>query len=108
MDITSKIIGEMQAQRNEVQRANLMRFFKTGKGEYGEGDQFLGLTCPQTRQFVKRYHAEVQLDDVDVFLQSEYHEVRLFGLLVMVEKFQRQMPRSRGLNPLDKMMQRDA
>ncbi len=107
-NITSRIIGEMQAQRDAVQRANLMRFFKTGKGEYGEGDEFLGLTCPQTRLFVKRYHAEVQLEDVDAFLQSEFHEIRLFGLLVMVEKFQRLMPRSRGLNPLDKMMQRDA
>ncbi len=47
------IINYMESLRNEEQRRNLMRFFKTGKGEYGEGDEFLGLKVPQTREVVK-------------------------------------------------------
>ena len=48
-----EIIGYMESLRNEQQRRILMRFFKTGPGEYGEGDEFLGLKVPQTREVVK-------------------------------------------------------
>ena len=48
-----EIIGYMESLRNEKQRQILMRFFKTGPGEYGEGDEFLGLKVPQTREVVR-------------------------------------------------------
>ena len=48
-----EIIAYMESLRNEKQREVLMRFFKTGPGEYGEGDEFLGLKVPQTREVVK-------------------------------------------------------
>ena len=48
----------MTAQRNPEQMKILMNFFKTDEGEYGEGDKFLGLKNPQTRDFVKRYYKD--------------------------------------------------
>ena len=49
----NEVIQYMESLRNEEQRIGLMRFFKTGKGEYGEGDEFLGLKVPETREVVK-------------------------------------------------------
>lgn len=64
------------------------RFFKTGPGEYGEGDQFLGIRVPVLRQQVTQYQ---QLPDAEVIrlLQSPFHEERLFALLVWVKQFQK-------------------
>ena len=76
----------MESLRNEEQRQVLMRFFKTGPGEYGEGDEFLGLKVPQTRQIVKMA-GDTPLDEVPELLKSRWHEVRLCGLLLLVEKF---------------------
>lgn len=64
------------------------RFFKTGPGEYGEGDVFLGVTVPATRVVVKRY-AELPLTEVDELLDSPVHEHRLAGLLILVARFER-------------------
>ena len=66
----------------EEKRAVLQRFFKTGPGQYGEGDQFLGVTVPNVRQ-VARLHARASLDEVEACLRSPWHEVRLCGLLVL-------------------------
>ena len=82
-----EIIGYMESQRNEKQRQVLMRFFKTGPGEYGEGDEFLGLKVPQTRQIVKLAVRDTPLDEIPELLMSQWHEVRLCGLLMLVEKF---------------------
>lgn len=60
------IIDTMTGMRNEAQRLVLSRFFKTGKGEYGEGDQFLGLKVPQTRAVVKEIRGEISLDEIEV------------------------------------------
>ncbi len=64
------------------------RFFKTGAGEYGEGDQFLGVTVPQTRKVARAYR-EMSLKEVQVLVKSALHEDRLLGLLIMVGQFQR-------------------
>ena len=64
------------------------RFFKTGKGEYGEGDRFLGIRVPVIRQQVKKYK-DVPLQQVKALLKSVYHEERLFALLLLVEKYHR-------------------
>ena len=89
MMTASEIIGYMESLRNEKQRQVLMRFFKTGPGEYGEGDEFLGLKVPQTRQVVKLTERDTPLDEVRELLMSRWHEVRLCGLLMLVEKFGR-------------------
>ncbi|MBN1378429.1 MAG: DNA alkylation repair protein [Gammaproteobacteria bacterium] len=62
------------------------RFFKTGKGEYGEGDKFLGIRVPVLRKLV-RVNAKLELSDITELLKSSYHEERLFSLLLLVEKF---------------------
>ena len=84
-----EIIRYMESLRNEEQRRVLIGFFKTGPGEYGEGDEFLGLKVPQTREVV-RAAKDLPLSEVPVLLMSRWHEVRLCGLLIMVDMFEKQ------------------
>ena len=84
-----EIIAYMESLRNEELRRVLMGFFKTGPGEYGEGDEFLGLKVPQTREVVKNAWKDFPLDEVPELLMSKWHEVRLCGLLILVAKFEK-------------------
>ena len=84
-----EIIRYMESLRNEEQRRVLMGFFKTGPGEYGEGEEFLGLKVPQTREVV-RAAKDLPLSEVPELLMSRWHEVRLCGLLIMVDIFEKQ------------------
>lgn len=84
-----EIIDYMESLRNEEQRRVLMGFFKTGPGEYGEGDEFLGLKVPQTREVVKAVAKDFPLSEVPELLMSKWHEVRLCGLLILVAKFEK-------------------
>jgi len=84
-----EIIKYMESLRNEEQRQVLIRFFKTGPGEYGEGDEFLGLKVPQTREVVRLAGVDFPLNEVPKLLLSRWHEVRLCGLLILVGKFER-------------------
>ena len=88
-----EIIAYMESLRNEEQRRILMGFFKTGPGEYGEGDEFLGLKVPQTREVVKLAltidHEPLTINEVPELLMSKWHEVRLCGLLILVAKFEK-------------------
>lgn len=63
-------------------------FFKTGKGQYGEGDVFLGLTVPQQRKIAKNYF-NLPLKEIDVLLDSEIHEFRFTALVLLVEKYKK-------------------
>lgn len=83
------IIQYMESLHDEEQRQILMRFFKTGPGEYGEGDEFIGLKVPQTREVVKAAAKDLPLDEIPALLESRWHEVRLCGLLMMVSKFEK-------------------
>ena len=113
MTTAKEIIEYMESLRNEEQRGNLMRFFKTAPGEYGYGDEFLGLKVPETREVVKaavkrvesdacissseREQArpkvkaanDIPLNEVPALLMSKWHEVRLCGLLILVSKFEK-------------------
>lgn len=102
-----EVIAYMESLRNDEQRKVLMRFFKTGPGEYGEGDEFLGLKVPETREVVKAVLAvnkeplnlnpepltlnrePLTIDEVPELLLSKWHEVRLCGLLILVDRFER-------------------
>lgn len=87
MDKTAKqLISAMQMLENPEQRKVLMGFFKTGKGQYGEGDMFLGLKVPETRAFVKEYRS-LPLSEVRKLLGNKWHEVRLCGFLILVEQY---------------------
>ena len=88
MTTAKEIIEYMESLRNEEQRGNLMRFFKTAPGEYGYGDEFLGLKVPKTREVVKAAK-DIPLNEVPALLMSKWHEVRLCGLLILVSKFEK-------------------
>ncbi len=79
----------MVSLRDDMQRDVLMRFFKTAPGEYGYGDDFIGLKVPQTREVVREVAKDLFLTEVPTLLKSRWHEVRLCGLLVLVAKFGR-------------------
>ncbi len=75
--------------RNDEQAAHLMRFFKTAPGQYGEGDKFLGIRVPVTRSLAKKFSNDVTLHDCDILLGSEWHEIRLVALLLMIKLAQK-------------------
>ena len=81
------------AERNEEQQKILSRFFKTGKGEYGEGDQFLGIRVPRTRAIVKEAKLRIDFEEIGKLLDSPWHEVRLCGFLLLVEEMKANLPR---------------
>ena len=83
----NKLLQEMLARADESQVAGLSRFFKTGPGQYGEGDKFLGIKVPVTREVVKACWRETSRQDLEECIASEYHEVRLAALLALVEIF---------------------
>ncbi|MDE6266830.1 MAG: DNA alkylation repair protein [Muribaculaceae bacterium] len=101
MNVTANEIEELlKEERNDTQRNLLMRFFKTGPGEYGEGDRFLGLKVPQTRAIVKSARLMVSHQEIERLLHSEWHEVRLCGLLLMVEEMKANIPGKRDSHEL--------
>ena len=75
----------MIARRDPGQVEGLSRFFKTGPGQYGEGDVFLGIKVPVTRQVVKECWRDTDFPELERCIASGYHEVRLAALLVLVE-----------------------
>ena len=83
--LSEEIIQLMESLFDPDQRKILMRFFRTGKGQYGEGDEFLGLKVPATRSIVKEVKLEeITFEEIDKLLRSKWHEVRLCGFLLLV------------------------
>jgi len=78
---------ELKAKANLKKAKILQRFFKTGPGEYGEGDVFLGIVMPEIRKLVKKY-SDIEIKEIIKLLPSKIHEERLTALLIMVKKFQ--------------------
>jgi len=84
--ITESITKRLKKLGNQEQAAVSQRFFKTGPGEYGEGDIFLGIKVPVLRKLAKEY-LNLSLKEVQTILDSKYHELRLLSLFVMVDQF---------------------
>jgi len=78
----------LRASAKPSQAMVLQRFFKTGKGDYGEGDVFLGVKIPPIRALVKKYNG-LSIDDAVKLLQSKIHEERMTALLLLVQKFKK-------------------
>lgn len=87
MSSCTKLVAELIANSNQADAVFLQRFFKTGKGEYGEGDRFLGLRVPLTRKLTKQYYDDLSLDDLDRMLGNKWHEVRLSALVAMTLQY---------------------
>ena len=83
----NKLLQEMLLKEDPSQVEGLSRFFKTGPGQYGEGDIFLGIKVPTTRAVVKSYWKKLTLNDLKECVINPYHEVRLAALLALVEMF---------------------
>ncbi|MDM1297369.1 DNA alkylation repair protein [Empedobacter falsenii] len=79
----------LQDLADEVKAKIMMRFFKTGKGEYGEGDIFLGISVPNQRLIAKEFYQQVSLNDIENLLNSDIHEYRLTALLMLVLKYEK-------------------
>ncbi len=84
-----QVIDAVHAHANPEKAKLLMRFFKTGKGEYGEGDLFLGIMVPVQRSIAKQFWKELTLNDVRSLLKNRYHEVRLIALMILIEQMKK-------------------
>ena len=74
----------------DVNKAKILsRYFKTGKGEYGEGDQFLGITVPNQRLVAKEFYQDISLEEIKDLLSYDLHEYRLTALLMLVSKYEK-------------------
>lgn len=78
--------AEVRSLANKDSAAGAQRFFKTGKGEYGEGDLFLGIRAPVIKQIGKKYK-DIAIDDVEILLSSKYNEERAMALFILSEKY---------------------
>jgi len=83
----TQIASELHRLKNQKKAKDLSWFFKTGKGEYGEGDKFLGIVVPKLRTVAQKYVSVTTLIDIKKLLISPWHEMRLLGLLILTYKY---------------------
>jgi 3-methyladenine DNA glycosylase AlkD len=90
-----RVVSALNDAADPAKARVLAGFFKTGKGHYGEGDVFIGVTVPMQRVIAKRFH-DLSLDDIEALLARPVHEERLTALLILVSQFEKAKdPRSR-------------
>jgi 3-methyladenine DNA glycosylase AlkD len=91
MSTANEVRQRLKDLADPVRAVGVARFFKTGRGEYGEGDRFLGLTVPDIRRVVREFE-DLPLEQTARLLASPWHEVRLVALLIMVRQYARGTP----------------
>ena len=84
-----KIKKELRAYGNKERAKVLSRFFKTGKGEYGEGDVFLGVKAPDSKKIIQKYYKETSLQDIQVLLLDKIHEYRSIALGILKKQYEK-------------------
>ncbi len=84
----SQLLTELHQLADDKIAAHSQRFFKTGKGEYGEGDQFIGIRVPKIRKLARKYQT-LSIPDILELLNSPIHEERLLAIVIMVEQYKR-------------------
>jgi len=87
--IAKEVINALKLSATEERRKVNEWFFKTGKGEYGYGDIFLGATVPDIRRIAKKFSQEISLQELTKLIQSPIHEVRLCALIILVNKYKK-------------------
>jgi 3-methyladenine DNA glycosylase AlkD len=85
--LTNQLLYELKAMGNPSDALFYQRFFKTGPGEYGEGDCFLGIRVPQIRAVANKYVNEISVSELGDLLKSKWHEVRFAALVIMRSRF---------------------
>lgn len=95
IDLTEDLRGYSNNKRKEVNE----RYFKTGFGEYGFGDQFIGVAVPEVRKIALKSYTETKLEEIESLLNSKIHEERLLGLLILVYQYKKEIyPREEIFN----------
>lgn len=87
--ILSQIKKDLKSKATKKRAKALAWFFKTGKGEYGEGDIFIGVTLPELSRVVKKYTDKASLKDIDQFLKDRVHEYRMTALAMLCHKYRK-------------------
>jgi 3-methyladenine DNA glycosylase AlkD len=101
MSELAKIKKEIKSHADKEKAAFFPRFFKTGKGEYAEGDQFIGVTVPNIRNAVKKYYLTLDINETEELLNDRIHEFRLAALLILVLKYQKAGTEKEGKKVVD-------
>ena len=87
--IGQQIEEALQMLSTPERAVQMPRYFKTGKGEYGEGDIFYGVSVPDQRSVAKEFYKEISLEELSDVLKSEVHEMRLTAILILVAKYEK-------------------
>lgn len=87
--IGQQIEEALQMLSTPERAVQMPRYFKTGKGEYGEGDIFYGVSVPDQRSVAKEFYKEISLEELSKVLKSEVHEMRLTAILILVAKYEK-------------------
>ena len=93
MSTAKSVVTDLKQIANPRKAIDLQRFFKTGPGDYAEGDVFLGIVVPKTRVIAKKYQ-DLSLPEIKKLTESIYHEVRFCGLLILVSQFEKAKTRT--------------
>ena len=88
--IAKEVVNALKLVATEERRKVNEWFFKTGKGEYGYGDIFLGVTAPELRRIAKKFSQEISLQELTELIRSPIHEVRLCALIILVNKYKKE------------------